>query len=147
MSVYLSSNYEPEVRAFVAVRMRNVRAFAKTAPAIGWVRDINDDQAAIVGGVVLSRKSDWDADLSIALTPECRVTRAHLETLFRVAFEGYGLKRLTCLVARKNAKSRSLCERLGFRNEGALRRGFDGVQTAVVYGMSVDECRWIRSKT
>lgn len=144
MRHYLSADHEPEVRRFVADHVRNVDEFSPSCPAIGWLRDISETRSEIVGGVVLYKKSEWDAELSIALLPSCRITRGDIGTLFSVAFEGFGLKRLTCHIARRNTRARRFVEHIGFRQEGALRRGYDGTQTAIVYGMTVDECPWLK---
>lgn len=145
--IYLSGDYEAEARRFVADQLPHVGAFAPTHRAMAWIRDKDEDTVEILGGVVLCRRGGgYDAELSIAILPECKVTRSHIKDLFFTAFTGFGLTRLTCFVARKNSRARRFVERLGFRHEGTLKRGYDGVQAAIVYGMTKEDCRWINNK-
>jgi hypothetical protein len=131
------------IAEWVAARFPHVETFPPWARAVAWVDVSEDGTGEIVGGIVACpRGGGFDAELSIALeTP--RTTRAQWRTLCRLVFEEWGMARVTCHVAKSNRQSRRFCERLGFRREGALRRGYDGRQTAIIYGMTRDECRWL----
>jgi len=131
------------VAEWVAAKFPHVEAFPPWARAVGWVRVNGDGTGEIVGGVVACpRGGDFDAELSIALDG-VSVTRDQLRRLLRLVFEEWGWVRVTCLIARSNRRARSFVERIGFRREGALKHGFDGRQTAVVYGMTREDCRWL----
>jgi RimJ/RimL family protein N-acetyltransferase len=66
-----------------------------------------------------------------------------IRILFWYPFKQLGVERATVVIARRNKRSRRLAEGLGFRLEGTARRGWDGVQDCMVYGMLRSECRWI----
>lgn len=53
------------------------------------------------------------------------------------------VRRVTCLIGRKNKRSRRLVEGLGWKLEGTCRRAWDGKQDCMVYGLLREECRWI----
>lgn len=134
---------EAAIAAWVAARFPHIGAFPASARAVSWVRVFDDGSGEIIGGVVACpRGGGFDAELSIALEG-VYITRAQLRTLLGLCFEKWGWKRLTCHIARGNKRARDFVERVGFRREGALKHGFDGRQTAVVYGMTRDECRWL----
>lgn len=127
------------IMQYVASKFPHVEGFSPGSRALGWV-----DGQSLVGGVVLSpRGGGFDAELSIALEPQCRVMPGHIKTLFHVAFSVFGLKRITCHIAKGNKPARAFVKRLGFREEGLMRKGYDGKQTAMLYGMTADECRWL----
>lgn len=134
---------ERAICQWVASKFPHVEGFPASARAVAWIRATDDETAEIVGGVVACpRGGGFDAELSIALDG-VSVTRGQLQALTRLCFDTWGLERLTCHVARGNKRARAFVERVGFRREGALRKGFDGRQTAVIYGMTRDECRWL----
>lgn len=136
---------EGAVKDYVASRFTHVDGFPAGARALGWVNVDSRGVYHVVGGVVLApRGGGFDAELSIAIEPECRISPGHLKTLFRVVFDVFGLKRVTCHIAKGNKPAIRFVERLGFRREGNLRRGYDGHQRALVYGMTADECRWLK---
>ena len=143
MTVVLWADEPARVAAWVAGQFAHVDGFPPWARAVGWVRVGEDGAGEIIGGVVACpRGGDFDAELSIALDG-VRTTRAHWRDLFGLCFDEWGWVRLTCHVAKQNKRARGFVERLGFRREGAMRRAYDGRQTAIIYGMTRDECRWI----
>lgn len=96
----------------------------------------------IVAGVVYDRFSGHDLMMSIASTKPTWATRSTLRTLFKYPFDQLGCERVTALVARKNKCARRMLERLGFVLEGVARKGYDGRQDAMIYGMLKTECKW-----
>lgn len=67
-----------------------------------------------------------------------------LRELFKYPFEFAGCERLTAVIRDGNARSLKLCQGLGFKREGTLRRGYDGRTNAILLGMLKHECKWIR---
>lgn len=131
---------DAEVAEWVASKFPHVEGFG-AGRAVGWFAPNGE----ILGGLVLvPRGGGFDAELSIYLDPRCRPPRRHWRLLFEMAFGAWRLKRLTLHIARANHKARRFAERMGFRQEGALRKGYDGRQTAIVYGMTIDDCFWIK---
>lgn len=70
--------------------------------------------------------------------------RETLRELFRYPFVQLGCARVSVAAARSNARALKMNRRLGFKAEGLLRRGWDGVEDAVVMGMLRAECPWIK---
>jgi hypothetical protein len=97
----------------------------------------------IVGGVVYNENRGYDVRVNIALTGAGFVP---WRTLFEFPFVKLGCVRLTSLIDKRNKRSRKLCEALGFQREGAHPLAIDGVHTAISYGMTRENCRWIRKK-
>lgn len=102
-----------------------------------------DNAGRLVGGVVMTDFRFFDAQLSIyAVKP--RFVGAHgMRELFRFCFDELGLARLTCLVGTSNRASRRFVEKAGWKHEGTLRKGLDGVQDAALYGMTREDCFWL----
>jgi hypothetical protein len=66
-----------------------------------------------------------------------------LRELFRYPFEIAGCIRLTAIIRDGNTRSLRLCQGLGFKREGVLRRAYDGKTNAIVLGMLKHECKWL----
>ncbi len=65
------------------------------------------------------------------------LTRKLIQEFFDFCFS---LKeRCSCIISEDNYKSRKLVERLGFKQEGIIRKGFDGEKDAIYYGLLKDE--------
>jgi len=89
------------------------------------------------------RKSSRDIHLTIAADTPNWCSRQSLKVIFEYVFTQLGCIRLTVTIAKKNKRARKLALGLGFQYEGKLRKGFDGLEDAVIYGMLHNECRWI----
>ena len=81
------------------------------------------------------RKKSHDIHLTIAADSAGWISRSSLRTIFEYVFIQLGCIRLTVTIAKKNKRARRLAEGLGFEFEGKLRKGFDGVQDCIIYGM------------
>lgn len=71
------------------------------------------------------------------------MSRAFLRALGRYAFGDLGCKRITSRVAADNPWS-SVIVRLGFREEGRMRHGYDGDIDLIIFGVLKDEYRYGR---
>lgn len=69
-----------------------------------------------------------------------------LRELFAYPFIFANCERLTAVIRDGNARSLKLCRGLGFRQEGVLRRGFDGRSNALILGMLKHECKWLKPR-
>lgn len=108
--------------------------------ALGLVRD-----GAIVGGIVWNNwQPGVDIEISTAITTAWWARPRTVQRIFHYPFVHLGLPRITSRVARKHKSARTLNERLGFRLEGVKRRGLDGRQDQILYGMLRDECRFLK---
>jgi RimJ/RimL family protein N-acetyltransferase len=69
-----------------------------------------------------------------------------LRELFSYPFEQIGCSRITAVIRDGNKRSLKLCQGLGFKREGTLRRGHNGRTNAVVLSMLQHECKWLQDK-
>lgn len=137
--LHLRMDDEPYIAQWVADHFKHVDRFG-TGRAVGFY----DDDHGLVGGIVLCPRGGYfDAELSIAFEPGWakRITRAHLRTLFSLCYDQWGLTRLTVHIAKRNKPARRFVQRLGWVQEGVLHKGYDGQQTAIVYGMLRENCK------
>lgn len=121
-------------------RARYPRCPTDKATAIG----ITDDGEMICAVIYSGLLEAVNVNMSIvAASPRWALSRTVIRILFRYPFNQLGVQRVTATVAKKNDRSRKLVSGMGFTLEGTLRRGWDGRQHALVYGMLKDECRWL----
>lgn len=98
----------------------------------------------IVSGVVFTRYSPGAGiELTIASEGNTWAVPDYFRAIFAYPFKQLDCKRATAVVGAGNLKSRRLCERLGFVQEGYLKYGFKD-DDAVVYGIYRNECRWVQ---
>lgn len=126
------------VAGWVAEHIPHVDGFEKMT-AIG----IMDDQGMPLGAVVYHEYRGWDIQLSCAAETPRWLSKSALDVIFRYPFVQLGCKRVTAMTPLKNAHTRQFLERVGFKQEGILRQGFNE-DDCVVYGMLRDECKWVK---
>lgn len=126
------------VARMVAARIQNVSFDRYTA--LGVIRNGN-----LIGGAVYHNFVGHDVQVSVAFDSPGWALPGTLRALFDYPFNQLGVARMTALVGRKNKRSRRLTEGMGFKLEGVHRRGLDGRQDAMSYGMLKENCRWIRN--
>lgn len=105
--------------------------------ALGIVRDNK-----LIGGVVYHDGNKDDTRVSIALEPGFFYP---WRALFSYPFHHLGVIRLTAFIKKQNKKSRALVEALGFKIEGVHPLTINRKHTAISYGMTRDNCRWIKT--
>lgn len=134
---------DAQVAALVASRIPHVgeKGFGDCT-ALGVVRD-----GRIVGGVVFSMFQGHDIHANLAFDTPRWASRAVIRDLFSYPFGQLGCSRITALIGRKNKASRRLCEGLGFELEGVMRKGLDGREDLIIYGMLREKCRWLKGRT
>ncbi len=81
--------------------------------------------------------------MSIASTTPSWCTRQVIKVCFGFPFIQLGLNRVTSLVRENNTKSRSLAERLGFGLEGEMKQYYENGESAMIYGLLKNDCRWV----
>jgi RimJ/RimL family protein N-acetyltransferase len=120
-------------------RLRGCNGFAKpyTTLAIG-------DERRILCVVLYSHYDGEDIIANIAAEPHTLwATKATLRAMFSYPFIDNNCRRITVLAAKANKRSRTLAERMGFTQEGCLRKKFQG-KDVIVYGLLKEDCKWIR---
>lgn len=70
-------------------------------------------------------------------------TKQVLKVVFGYPFTQLGLNRVTATIKETNLKSRSLVERLGFILEGELKHYYQTGESAMIYGLLKEDCRWL----
>lgn len=102
-----------------------------------------DDDDNFVAGVVISNFRQTDCEISCA-SESGAAWRPHVcRAVFSYIFKQLGCVRCTSITMKKNTPARSFLESLGFVLEGNLRRGYDGKNDALIYGLLADECRFL----
>lgn len=130
--------YDKIVCDFVASAFPHIQSFDGCI-GLGIAKDNR-----ILAGVVIELKTPFDAHVSVfSIRPDVW-TRQTVQEVFSYLFDHLGVARITCLTAKKNKRSRKTIEGLGFRHEGTLKKGLDGNRDAIVYGMTEEQCRWIK---
>jgi hypothetical protein len=106
---------------------------------------VMSDNEEMLLGVVLDnyRIESNSICASIAIIDQKVLTKSILRALFHTAFIKIGVERISCMVEHDNYKSNSLTERLGFIQEGVMRKASFNKKDLVVYGMLREDCKWI----
>lgn len=106
--------------------------------AIGVLR--GDD---LVAGAVFNNWRHPNIEITFASTTPRWCARGIMSGIFAYPFNQVGCTRLTAVTESKNQLARAFLCRLGFQQEGVMRRGFRTGDDAVIYGMLREECRWL----
>ncbi len=131
------------VADYVLEQFPNLNALGRFKPfrAVAFV----DESNVMHGGLVMTDYRGFDAQVSIyADTPRFIGLHA-LKHLMRWTFDELKLKRVTCLIDPNNKPSQTFARKCGFKFEGTMRRGLDGVNDAAIYGMLREDCFWLES--
>ena len=140
--IHLIYGRDQDVANWVQARLPEIRNGFGQYAAIG----VSDD-ARPIAGVVYHDYRGYDMQLSMASESAHWCSRRTLRALLGYPFNQLMVARITACTGKHNKKLRALVERLGFRLEGRLRRGFDGKRDILVYGMLREEAdRWITVK-
>jgi len=94
--------------------------------------------------VVFDGWRQYDIEVSIASVSPRWATRRVVGTILAYPFNQLQCVRITGITPLSNAKAQNLVKRLGFKQEGILRRGFVD-DDAVIVGMLREEAEpWLR---
>ena len=98
----------------------------------------------LVGGILANNyRAGVDIHVHLVTTSARWARRGVLRDLFWYPFHYLQLPRVSFITSRKNKRMRSVAERMGFKLEGMVRKGYDGKTDAAVYGMLREECRFL----
>jgi len=100
-----------------------------------------------VAGVVYHDWSDQNVFISIATTSPHWCSRLTMRAIFGYAFNQMQVKRVSVIIsaAPENKKWRKMIHRMGFAWEGKLE-GWFGDESAHIFRMKRDECKWIENE-
>lgn len=128
------------VGEFVRARIPHMRDQSWGAyTTLGVVR-----RGRLVGGVVYYAWRGFDVQIGVAFERGWALPGT-LRALFAYPFQELGCRRVTAVTAKKNKRARKALIKAGFRLEGVIRCGLDGVRDGFVYGLLKQECRWIEN--
>ena len=97
----------------------------------------------IAGVLINDIRPKRDCWLTIYSTSERWATRRVMRYVFGIVFKMIEAERCSVFVSAENSKSLNMCLRLGFKQEGLLRKYRNYGQDCVVLGMLKNECKWI----
>ena len=124
------------VGAWAAERIPGVDTWGDWYEAIGLEHD-----GKIVAAAVYTDHIGAGITMNVAIDCGGRwMTKEALRAVFRYPFRQLGCRRVTALIASRNAASRRITEKLGFHQEGVMRAGLED-DDLIVYGMLREECR------
>ncbi len=98
-----------------------------------------------LGGVIFNSHEHPNIQASIATDSPRWCTRSVLRGIFSYPFGQLGCTRVTAITEVMNHPAREFLCRLGFQEEGVLRKWFPGPRDAVIFGMLAEECRWFQT--
>ena len=99
----------------------------------------------LIGGVVFNNYRGHDIHVSVAFNGRGRVLPGDVRALCDYPFGQLGCKRVTAITGKKNKRARKILERIGFTLEGVARRGLDGFEDAMIFGLLRENCKWLKS--
>lgn len=137
--VKVISGYDEVVRNFVLSRVDEID-LKNGYTTLGVVDDNND---LIFGVVYYDYRKPVDIQVCIAADKSNWANRETLNILFGYPFRQLNCRRMTAIISKKNKKSRSICERLGFVYEGNARKAMNNGDDAIIYGLLKEDCKWL----
>ncbi|CAB4155364.1 RimL Acetyltransferases, including N-acetylases of ribosomal proteins [uncultured Caudovirales phage] len=102
-----------------------------------------DEDGNILGGVLFSQFTRNNCEVTCASSSPRFLNRNFMDVFFHYAFITAGKARVNAIVDVDNEKSKVLCRKIGFIEEGVLKRWY-GDKDAVIFRMTREECRWIK---
>ena len=94
--------------------------------------------------IVFEFKNPFDAHFTLAVADPRGLSRQLITTIYRTVFQR--ASRVTALVAPENKTALKGVWRMGFIQEGYLRRGYDGVRDALIFGLLPEQCPYMPGK-
>lgn len=123
---------------------------ARLCPGLNHFDDFGEEFQAIgfekggklIAGGVYYRYTGFDVNFAFAAADPSWATKKSLKTIMQHAFDELGCIRMTAVTGRKNKKARKFLERFGFVEEGKKRKGLNGKEDLMIYGLMKEEGRW-----
>jgi RimJ/RimL family protein N-acetyltransferase len=103
-------------------------------------------RGVLVGGIVYHNYHGFSIEVSMAFDRPDWAMPSVIRQFFSYPFIQLDVVRMTAIIGKKNKRMRRLAEGLGFKYEGTARKGFDGKQDAILYGMLKQDCKWIKPR-
>ncbi len=93
--------------------------------------------------VVYNTLDESNCGISIATSSPKWCSKSVLRVIFGFPFIQLGLNRVTAFIRESNSKSISLVQRLGFMHEGEMKQYYENGESAMIYGLTKNESRWL----
>jgi hypothetical protein len=129
--------HDATVAKWVEERMDGV--FVMPHVAIGML----DKNGVLRGGFVLTVHNASTAELT--LYSEDVVTNGMVRGFFQWCFGQLGVHRLQIRTERTNKKAKRAAPKMGFKFEGVAREFYGPGEDALLFYMTPDHCRWIKT--
>ena len=133
----IAIGYDEQVRDWVSKELGLEKIGGDMFAAIGIAED-----GELISGALFHDYREYMVEMSFASTSPTWCSRKTLKALFDYPFNQLGVTRINANCAKGNKKMRDIVRRIGFKQEGCARKGYDGKQDAVLYGMLNKECKW-----
>jgi hypothetical protein len=104
-------------------------------------------QGRLLGGVVYYGYRGFDIQIAVAFDSKGWALPGTLRALLAYPFDQLGCERITAVTSKRNKAARKILAKVGFRLEGVIRRGLDGMHDGCVYGLLKHECKWLKDKS
>jgi RimJ/RimL family protein N-acetyltransferase len=105
------------------------------------------DTDEFMGGCVIAnfRQGPYGNDCEISCAAENSMAFRHnvVHAVMDYVFGQLLCTRLTAITTKRNSRTRAFLEALGFALEGNIRRAYDGKRDALIYGLMVEDCRFL----
>jgi len=109
--------------------------------ALGVVRS-----GVLLGGIVFYNYYGHSIEAGMAFDRADWARPSTLRRLFAYPYFQLGVVRCTVMTGRKNRRTRQFLDRLGFKVEGVIRKGANGVEDAILYGLLRHEISWLMER-
>lgn len=96
-----------------------------------------------IAGMIFNNYTGFDVNIHIAADSPEWAKPGVLKKIADLIFNQWGCVRITTIAGRTNKKAIKLNSGLGFVLEGIQRRGLDGKEDALIFGMLKEECKWL----
>lgn len=108
-----------------------------------WMTFMAEDRLTgrVVAALVCEFTTPFEAHFSIAVDQPACITRTVLRRVFQTIFTRAA--RITARIEATDDDAEDKVKRMGFVYEGFLRRGYDGYRDALIYGMLMEDCKYL----
>lgn len=95
----------------------------------------------IAAGLACEFKTAFEVHFSASISHPAAISRKLLQVIFGTLFSR--VVRITALVDPNDEHAINVTKRLGFVYEGFLRMGLDGFRDAMLFGMLIQDCKYM----
>jgi len=131
--VNLVSGHDTEIRKWLA-EVHGAYVHQEPSVLLGIV-----DNGYLVGAFIITWRTDTTAELGVYGT----VSPDTVKNMFRFVFGQCRIHRLEVRTPKKNKTVRKAAPKFGFQFEGSARDYYGPGVNALVFAMTIQQCRWL----